>query len=125
MVNFEKKRSSEDADIAEIVTDILTVQALRAAEQGCPLRRGTHSKGVGARATFEVFDLGKTIGDPALAARLAQGLYARPGRYAATVRFANAASRVNPDSDKDVRAVSFATEIPAGVIGPDAGSQDY
>lgn len=125
MVNFEKKRPSEDADIAEIVKDILTVQALRAAEQGRPLGRGTHSKGVGARATFEVFDLGKTIADPALAARLAQGLYAKPGSYAATVRFANAASRVNPDSDKDVRAVSFAAEIPAGVIGPAAGRQDY
>ena len=125
MVNFEKKRPSEDADIAEIVKDILTVQALRAAEQGRPLGRGTHSKGVGARATFEVFDLGKTIADPALAARLAQGLYAKPGNYAATVRFANAASRVNPDSDKDVRAVSFAAEIPAGVIGPAARRQDY
>jgi len=124
VVNFEKRRPSEDADIAEIVKDILTVQALRAAEQGRPLGRGTHSKGVGARATFEVFDLGKTIADPALAARLAQGLYAKPGSYAATVRFANAASRVNPDSDKDVRAISFAAEIPAGVIGA-AGRQDY
>jgi len=125
MVNFEKKRSSEDADIAEIVKDILTVQAAKAAGQGRPLGRGTHTKGVGARATFEVFDLSKTIGDPALATRLAQGLYAKPGSYRATVRFANAASQVNPDGDKDVRAASFTTTIPAGVSGAGATRQDY
>jgi hypothetical protein len=113
-VNFEKKRPSEDADIAEIVKDILTVQATKAAHQGRPLGRGTHTKGVGARATFEVFDLSKTISDPALAARLAQGPYAQPGIYNATVRFANAASQINPDGDKDVRAVSFTTVLPAG-----------
>ena len=43
----------------------------KAADQGRPLGRGTHTKGVGARATFEVFDLSKTISDPALARRLA------------------------------------------------------
>ena len=125
MVNFEKKRPSEDADIAEIVKDILTVQAAKAAHQGRPLGRGTHAKGIGVRGTFEVLDLSKTIGDPALAARLAQGPYAKPGRYDATVRFANAASQVNPDGDKDVRSVSFTTTIPAGVIGADATRQDY
>jgi len=125
MVNFEKKRPTEDADIAEIVKDILIVQAEKAADQGRPLGRGTHTKGVGARATFEVFDLGKTLGDAALAARLAQGPYAKPGTYAATVRFANAASQLNPDGDKDVRAMSFTTTIPAGVIGADAMRHDY
>jgi len=125
MVNFEKKRPSEDADIAEIVKDILTVQAEKAAHQGRPLGRGTHTKGVGARATFDVFDLSMTMSDPALAARLAQGPYAKPGSYGATVRFANAASQVNPDGNKDVRAVSFATTIPAGAIGADATRQDY
>lgn len=125
MVNFEKKRADEDADIAEIVKDILTVQAEKAADQGRPLGRGTHTKGVGARATFEVFDLTKTVGDAARAARLAQGIYAKPGSYAATVRFANAASMVNHDGDKDVRALSFTTTIPAGIVGADAIRQDY
>ena len=125
MVNFEKKRPSEDADIAEIVKDILTVQALHAAQQGRPLGRGTHAKGVGARATFDVFDLAKTMGDPALAARLATGLYAKPGVYSATVRFANADGQINRDTKKDVRALSFAAQIPAGVVGPDATRQDY
>lgn len=125
MMNFEKKRADEDGDIAEIVKDILTVQALLAAEQGRPLGRGTHTKGVGARATFEVFDLRKTVADAALTARLAQGIYTKPGSYAATVRFANAASMMNHDGDKDVRALSFATTIPAGVVGADAIRQDY
>jgi hypothetical protein len=125
MVNFENKRPSEDADIAEIVKDILTVQAAKAAEQGRPLGRGTHTKGVGVRATFEVFDLGRTIADRALAARLAQGPYAKPGVYDALVRFANAASRINPDSEKDVRAVSFTTTIGTRETGTGSTRLDY
>jgi mono/diheme cytochrome c family protein len=113
-VTFERKWPTEDADIAGIVRDILTVQARFAAEQKRPLGRGTHTKGVYVRATFEVFDLPGVTHDPALAARLARGLFARPGVYPATVRFANAASTFRADSKRDVRAMSFSVEGPDG-----------
>ena len=101
------------------------IQAQYAAQQNRPLARGTHAKGVCVRATFEVFDVAATIPDPALAARLARGLFAKPGMYPATVRFANAASTFNPDSEADVRAMSFSVEVPAGVFGPDPKRLDF
>src|SRR6185295_10104662 len=90
-----------------------------------PLGRGTHTKGVCARATLEIFDVAKTAGDPALAARLARGLFAKPGTYQATVRFANAASTFQKDSKPDVRALSFSIDVPAGAVGPDPTRLDY
>src|SRR6516225_6887047 len=103
-VNFERKHPIEDSDSAEIIRGVLKVQAAYAAQQDRPLGRGTHTKGICARATFEVFD-------PAHAARLAQGIYAKPGVYPATVRFANAASTIHPDSKPDLRALSFSVEL--------------
>jgi hypothetical protein len=90
-MEFERKLPTEQQDIAEIVAGILAAQAGYARKQKRPLGRGTHTKGVCARATLEIFDLARTTGDPALAARLARGLFAKPGRYPAVVRFAKAA----------------------------------
>src|SRR5580700_5026895 len=101
MTTFERKPPTEDADSAAIVRGILKVQAAFAAAQKRPLGRGTHTKGICARATFEVFDLARTMGDTELGTRLARGIYARPGVYPATVRFANAASTIFPDSKPD------------------------
>jgi mono/diheme cytochrome c family protein len=115
-VSFERKSAGEDAAIAEIVRGILSVQARLAAEQKRPLGRGTHTKGVCVRGQFEVFDLGATLTDPALAARLARGIFARPGVYPAVIRFANGASKVNPDPKRDVRAMSFAIDVPPGTL---------
>ena len=67
----------------------LLMQANAAAKQHRPLGRGTHAKGVCVRAQFEVFDVAAGR-DPALAARLAKGIFAKPGIYPATVRFGNA-----------------------------------
>src|SRR5512132_905543 len=117
-MDFERKLPTEQTDIADITAGILAVQARFARQQKRPLGRGTHTKGVCVRATFEVFDVAARVKDPALAARLARGLFARPGVYPATVRFANAASTIQPDSDYDVRALSFAVDVPAGVVGP-------
>jgi len=103
---------AEAADIKAIVDGILTLQKRDAALQQRPLARGTHAKGVCARAEFEVFDVRATVPDRALAARLAQGLYATAGTYPATLRFANADSNINNDSKPDVRALSFAVEPP-------------
>jgi hypothetical protein len=113
--------AGEAADIAEIVQGFLTLQA-RAAGAGEPLRRATHAKGVCVRAEFEVLDV--TAGrDPALAARLARGIYARPAKYPATVRFSNSDPTVKPDFKPDVRALSFAVDLaPDGVSAPDANT---
>jgi mono/diheme cytochrome c family protein len=124
MHKFERPGPTESADIAEIVRGILTVQARFAAEQHRPLGRGTHTKGVCLRAEFEVFDISAMVRD-SVAARLAKGIYAKPGVYPATVRFANAASTIQRDSQRDVRALSFAVEVPAGVLGPEAARVDF
>ena len=108
--DLEAVSPTEPADIATIVDGILTLQAREAAAERRPLARGTHAKGVCARAEFEVLDVMATVSDRALATRLARGLYATPAKYPATVRFANADSNINADSKPDVRAMSFAVE---------------
>jgi hypothetical protein len=112
--DLESIRRSEPDDITAIANGILTLQARDAAMQQRPLARGTHAKGICVRGNFEVFDLSAGMADRALAARLAQGPYATPGRYPATVRFANADSNINRDAQRDVRAMSFALELPGG-----------
>ena len=92
-----------------------------------PLRRGTHAKGVCARAQFEVFDV--TVGrDPALAARLAKGIFAKPGVYPAVVRFGNADPKVNSDFKPDVRSLSFSVDLTrndAAVSDESVDRQDF
>ena len=124
-MDFERKLPTEPRDIADIVAGILAVQARFARQKKRPLGRGTHTKGVCVRATLEILDVATTAGDPALAARLARGLFAKPGTYQATVRFANAASTIQSDSKRDVRALSFAVDVPPGVVGPEPARLDY
>ncbi len=121
----EAARATEAADTALLTRNILTMQRTYAAAQNRPLARGTHAKGMCVRGEFEVFDVSQTIPDRALASRLAHGLFAKPGVYKATVRFANAQSYILPDPKKDVRACSVAVEVPAGVLGPYAMRQDF
>jgi hypothetical protein len=53
-----------------------------------------------------------TIGrDPVLAARLAKGIFAKPGVYPATVRFGNADPKINSDFKPDVRSLSFSVDL--------------
>jgi len=112
--NAAKYSADEPADIQKIRDGVLTLQSRLATDQDRPLRRGTHAKGRCMSGTFEVFDIGATIADPALAARLSQGLFARPGKYQATVRFANGNSQIQRDKVGDVRACSFAVSLPGG-----------
>src|ERR1700724_4054289 len=85
----DRNPAREKADIEAIVEKSLLMQANAAAQQHRPLCRGTHAKGVCARAQFEVFHV--TVGrEPALARRLAQGVFAKPSVYPSVVRFANA-----------------------------------
>jgi hypothetical protein len=115
----------------EIVGHVLAMQAKTATGQLRPLCRGTHAKGVCVRAQFEVLDV--TAGrDPALRARLARGIFTKPGCYPATVRFGNSDPQVNSDQKPDVRSMSFhvdltrdGSEIPAdGVARQDFSLQN-
>jgi hypothetical protein len=106
----ERDLAREKSDIEEIVRTTLVVQAAAAAQQHRPLARGTHAKGVCARAQFEVLDV--TAGrDPQLAARLAKGIFAKPGIYPAVVRWGNADSKKNSDFKPDVRSMSFSVDL--------------
>lgn len=125
MPHGEAARATETADIAAITNGILTIQQRYAVQQNRPLARGTHAKGICVRGQFEVFDMFRVIPDRVLAARLAHGIFARPGVYPAIVRFANADSHIFPDPKKDVRACSFSVELPPGVIGPGVARQDF
>jgi hypothetical protein len=115
-VGLERRSPTEGSDVDEIVRGMLAIQARAAARGKRPLSRGTHAKGICVRAEFEVLDLARTMGDGELASRLAKGIFARPGIYQATVRFANADGGHRPDKVRDVRAMSFSVEVPPGVI---------
>ena len=99
-------------EIDAIVRGFLTQQARAAADQRRPLRRGTHAKGLCVRARFEVLDLAAAK-DEELAARLAVGVFARPGTYPAVARFANSDPTINSDWQPDVRGLSFSVPLSA------------
>src|SRR5271168_3860882 len=106
----DRDPAREKAEIEEIIQKSLLLQAKAAAQQHRPIGRGTHVKGVCARAQFEVLDV--TAGrDEGLALRLAKGMFAKPGVYPATVRFGNADPRKNSDFKADVRSLSFSVDL--------------
>jgi hypothetical protein len=106
----DRNLAREHSDIEQITEKSLLLQANAAAKQHRPLGRGTHAKGVCARAKFEVFDV--TAGrDSGLAGRLAKGMFAKPGVYPATVRFGNADPSKNSDFKADVRSLSFSVDL--------------
>jgi len=123
----ERSVAGEQAVIEAITKRVLAMQAKAAAQQHRPLRRGTHAKGICVQAQFEVLDV--TVGrDHALAARLAKGIFAKPGVYPAVVRFANSDSKVNSDFKADVRSLSFSVDLTRdGTAVPDGnvGRQDF
>jgi hypothetical protein len=106
----DRNPTREKIEIEEIVEKSLLMQKNAADQQHRPLCRGTHAKGVCARAEFEVFEV--SVGrDSALAARLAKGIFAKPGVYPATVRFGNADPKINSDFKPDVRSLSFSVDL--------------
>ena len=123
----ERDLAREQADIEEITERSLLLQKNAAAKQHRPLCRGTHAKGVCARAQFEVFDV--TVGrDRSLAERLAKGMFAKPGVYPAVVRFGNADPKENSDFKADVRSLSFSVDLTRGgtaVSDAYMGRQDF
>jgi hypothetical protein len=124
----DRDLAREKIEIEEIIELSLQMQANAAAKQHRSLARGTHAKGVSARAQFEVFDV--TVGRAgALADRLARGIFATPGVYPAIVRFGNADPNKNSDFKADVRSLSFSVDLTregsASVFGTNSGRQDF
>jgi hypothetical protein len=123
----DRDLAREKLEIEEIVEKSLLMQRNAAEQQHRPLCRGTHAKGVCAGAAFEVFDV--TVGrDPLLAARLAKGIFAKPGVYPATVRFGNADPKINSDFKPDVRSLSFSVDLTCdgkAVSDTNTGRQDF
>jgi hypothetical protein len=125
--NADRDPAREAADIEQIMEKSLLMQETAATKQHRPLGRGTHVKGVSVRAQFEVLDV--TVGRAgALAARLAQGMFARPGVYPAIVRFGNSDPDKNSDFKADVRSLSFSVDLNRkGVADPgrNGARQDF
>jgi len=123
----ERDPVGEKAIIDEITEKVLLLQAKSAAQQNRPIGRGTHPKGICVGAEFEVLDLTAAV-DPALAARLAKGIFAKPGVYPAVVRFGNADPKINSDFKPDVRSLSFSVDLSHEemiVSGVNIGRQDF
>ncbi len=123
----ERNLAAEPSLIDEIVEKVLLLQANSAAQQKRPLGRGTHVKGTTARAQFEVFDI-NTGRNTVLAARLAKGIFAKPGIYPTIVRFGNADPKINSDFKADVRSLSFSVDLTRnGTVVPDSNvtRQDF
>ena len=123
----ERNLDAEKACIEEIVKKVLLLQSNAASQQRRPLARGTHAKGTCARAKFEVFEV-RSGRAPALAERLAKGIFAKPGLYSAIVRFGNADPKVNSDFKADVRSLSFSVDLTRdGAVVPElkVARQDF
>src|SRR5450631_3156687 len=122
----ERCPAREKADIDEIARKSLLMQQNAATAQHRSLCRGTHASGVCVRAQFEIFDVAAKQA-PELAARLARGIFAKPGVYLAVVRFANADANINSDFKPDVRSLSFSVDLTQGGTTPVGSSsrQDF
>jgi len=122
----DRDPAREKAEIEEIIQKSLLLQAKAAAQQHRAIGRGTHVKGVCARAQFEVLDV--TAGrDEGLAQRLAKGMFTKLGLYPATVRFGNSDPRKNSDFKADVRSLSFSVDLVHGTTASETRSarQDF
>jgi hypothetical protein len=122
----ERSVAAEKADIEEIAAKSLLMQKNAATAQHRSLCRGTHASGVCVRAQFEVFDVTPKRA-PELAARLAKGIFAKPGVYSAVARFANADANINSDFKPDVRSLSFSVDLTRDGMAPVGSSsrQDF
>ena len=109
----ERLLDTEAAYAEEIERYVLRLQADTAVRQHRLPCRGTHANGVCVCAEFHVPDL-KGGHEPAIGTRLARGVFATPGVYAATVRFANSDPNLNPDSKPDIRSLSFSVDLTSG-----------
>lgn len=105
---YEKPNASENT-----YTGVLA-KAFAGVAQSTKLR-GTHSKGICAKADFQIYDIAHSKAIPrAVSARLQKGFLALPGTYASRIRFANAKGAIQDDHEFDPRAISIAVDMTAG-----------
>jgi len=110
---FEVKPAGED-DAAAAITKTLEERVRAGAQQG-PARRDAHPKAHGCvRAHFEV------LAD--LPAPLRQGLFSKPHRYEAWIRFSNGSEKPQEDSIGDARGMAIKL---MGVAGSRSATQDF
>ena len=109
---FERLLENEAEYRDEIIRGILYLQKEVSQKTGKAPLRGTHAKGVCAKAQFEIFEGNKV------------GVFAYPGTYPATVRFANADGSIRADQEKDVRSMSFSVSMPTNISNPQ-GRMDF
>ena len=115
----ERDFVAEQADIVEIVQIVLQMQA-GAAGRTVVRSPAEHTRRASAsEARFEVFDVA-TGRDRALAARLAIGIFAKPGSYPAVVRFANSDPKVrSPTSGPTFARYHFPSNFRRADRSPD------
>ena len=118
---FERLLPDEDKYIDQIREGILFLQEQEKEAHGKSLR-GTHAKGVCLAGEMEIYDVEKSA--PAVSARLKKGIFSVPGKYLADVRFANGKGQINPDHERDVRAISLSLHMPPELSNPQ-GRMDF
>ena len=111
-MQFERLLENELDLRQEIILGILHLQKDQAQQSAKAPLRGTHAKGVCAKAQFEIL-AGNSV-----------GIFAFPGTYPATVRFANAAGKIQADQENDVRSLSFSVDMPQAFSNPQ-GRMDF
>lgn len=116
---YEQALPNEDQLQTRIVEGILDIQSQNTLPNGQRLR-GTHSKGVCANASFEVYGTSNLIPQ-----ELQVGLFSQPMTYKARVRFANAESKILPDQEPDVRSLSFSVEGIDPSLSNSQGRMDF
>ena len=102
------------------LSDLFVFVQEKIATESTPNRklRGTHAKGLCLNGTYQS-QLAATLSDAQKAALKQAGLFGSDDKMAARFRFANASSRISPDWNADVRALSIKVALPAG------GEQDF
>lgn len=117
--SFEQPDGDEAATTHELIEALLDIQETTFHNSGEALR-GVHAKSHGLlQGELEVLD--------GLPPELAQGLYARPGRYAAVLRFSTNAGDILDDSISLPRGLALKILDVPGERLPDApgSTQDY
>jgi len=106
----ERNLAREKSEIEEIV-EMTLLPAEECCRAAAPVALPWYPcEGRLRRAEFEVLDVAAGR-HPLLAARLAKGIFKKPGVYPATVRFGNADPKVNSDFRPDVRSLSFSVDL--------------
>lgn len=117
-INFEETLPADETQlIAEFISFLKEASAQRARRTGGPVQRFNQARAAACvEAEFEVLD--------GLPRAHRVGLFAMPGRYRATIRFANATSASDRERDTRGMAVSVAG-APGANLTPGQTRQDF